>query len=283
MTSICISVNQPYYHPGDIIQGVVHVECPKRQKVRSIVLEAVGYERTRIVESHGVGKHRHTHTYISQNSMHQFAVTLLGECELEPGAYDYPFEYVLPQQLLPTYHGFDAVVAYTVTANVDIPMWFDANQTIETIVVIPRCDVTLQKVPASFATPTANDPTKPGFMVTLARTMFLAGERIKGNFMVTGNGGKTIRKADVTIQLVENAVAQGHSRVNYGTLGHGQIAGEYLIPGQTVPFELVIPPTISTAYNGVYSRVSFMLAINLDVAWAFDTSAAQPLVIVNTQ
>jgi hypothetical protein len=120
-------------------------------------------------------------------------------------------------------------------------------------------------------------------MVTLARTMFLAGERIKGNFLLTGNGGKTIRKADVTLQLVEYAIAQGHSRVNYGTLGQGQISGQYLVPGQTVPFELVIPPTVSTAYNGVYSRIGFVLAINLDVAWAFDTKAAQPLVIVNTQ
>lgn len=281
MTTVEISVDRPYYYPGDTVKGNVHVVCDKPQKLRGITLEALGYERTRITESTGSGKNRHTHTYISNNFLHRFDLQLLGEDELPRGSYDYPFEYQLPAQALPSYHGFYATVVYTVTANVDIPFWFDAHETIETPVAIPSTQVTIEHTPATLYSKNAEDTTRPGFMMTVGRTMFFSGEIIKGNFELTGDGGHRIRKVDVELQLVENAVAQGHSRVYNQVISKAQIPGECLAPGAVIPFEICIPPRTSTAYNGVFSKVWYALSINVDVAWAFDADASLPVVILD--
>jgi hypothetical protein len=280
MTQVQLFVDKPVYYPGDLVRGSVHVECEKPQKIRGIMLEALGYEQTHITESHGVGKSRHTHTYMSNNFLHRYDQPLLSECELPCGRYDYPFEYGLPAQALPTYHGICAKVMYSVTANVDIPYWFDAHQTVETPVLIPTSQVPLERKPATLYSQNASDTTQPGFMTTVARTMFFSGEAIKGNFLLTGDGGHTVRKVDVELQLIEEAVAQGHSRVNNQVLARTEIPGGYLAPGATVPFTLDIPSPVTTVFNGIFSKVWYALVINVDVAWAFDTTASLPLIIL---
>jgi sporulation-control protein spo0M len=280
MTKVTLYVDKPAYYPGELVKGTVRVECEKPQKIRGIMLEATGYEQTRITESHGVGKSRHTHTYISNNFLLRYGQPLLNECELPCGQYDYPFEYALPPQALPTYHGFCSKVMYTVTANVDIPYWFDAHQSVETPVLIPSSQVPIEHKPATLYSPNASDTTQPGFMMTVARTMFFSGEVIKGNFMLSGTGGHTVRKVDVELQLIEQAVAQGHSRVSNQTIASAEIPGEYLAPGATVPFEMIIPSPLSTVFNGIFTKVWYALVVNLDVAWAFDTTASLPLIIL---
>ena len=111
--------------------------------------------------------------------------------------------------------------------------------------------------------------------------MFFSGETIKGNFELTGDGGHKIRKLDVELLLIENAVAQGHSRVYTQVIAKAEIPGEYLSPGATVPFGIDIPNQTCTAYNGVYSKVWYALNINVDVAWAFDAEASLPVVILD--
>jgi|GEM_PF-2789629 len=279
-TRVQLYVEKPAYFPGEIVRGTVHVEGDKPQKVRGINLEALGFEQTRVTVEEGCGKNRHSHTYISTNVLHRYDQPLLSETILPPGAYAYPFEYGLPPQGLPTYHGFCANVMYSVTANVDIPLWFDAKQTVETPVLIPTSQVPIERKPATLYSPHADDTSKPGFMMTTDRTTFFSGEVLRGNFMLTGDGGHKVRKVDIAIQLIEEAVAQGHSRVSNNVIAATQIPGEYLAQGATVPIQIGIPSPITTVYNGIFSKIYYALVINVDVAWAFDTSASLPLVLL---
>jgi len=278
-----ISVNKPVFFPGDMVIGIVHIETPKPQKIRSIAVGAEGYEMTRITESHGMGKHRHTHTYVSKNTMQAFSKVLAGEGEIPPGSYDYPFEYQIPPNVLPTYHGYHANVAYVIGVNADIPMWFDSGQTVELPVRNPRRELVLDATPVRFQSDYYLDPSKPGFVVDLERTMFTTGDVIQGWMTLTGTGGKEVRKADILLQTMEYAVAQGHSRDVPATIMQGYVQGQALVAGGKASFALPIPRGAPGAYNGVYSRLRYMLVVNLDISWGFDVSAGVEVVVINNE
>jgi hypothetical protein len=282
MAKVSITVNKPYYHPGDVVEGIVHVDVPKDQKVRGITLDSEGLEWTEIKVTHYSGRYAHTHTYVSKNSMQKFGCLLCGETELAAGSHKYPFQYKLPTQLLPTFHGHWARVVYLIRANLDIPHWFDANQTIEIPVIIPQGSVKLDMRPMRLQSPRWGDPSRPSFIADFERTQWLAGDSVRGVLQLTGDGGKRIRKADIALQMVEWANAQGYTRDAVNEVSSTSVPGEPLMEGKKMPFRVPIPRRTYTSYKGRYSYVKWVLDINLDVAWGFDIDAAQEMVIVKT-
>lgn len=277
MTNISIGAEKRLYRPGDTVRGVVQVDLPHAQKIGGVELDALGLERTEVIVSSG----KYSHTYVSQNVIHRFSVLLHGPGMLEAGRHDFPFEYKLPRDVLPTFHGQYACVTHTINANLDIPLWFDAHRKVE-YYVKPRADmVSINMSSVRLESKEAGNPSKPGFIVDLERASWTAGETIEGVLQVTSTGGKRLRKADLKLQSLEWANAEGNTRDFVTDVVECYVSGETLRVGSRVPFGIKIPGNIYSTYNGTYSRLGWALTVNLDIAWGFDTKASQGLILVN--
>ena len=277
MTDITIGAEKRFYRPGDVVRGLVQVDLPHAQKIGGVELDAQGLERTEITVNYG----KHSVTYISQNLMHKYNVLLHGPGMLEAGRHEFPFEFELPRGALPTYHGTYACITYTIKANLDIPLWFDAHRKVE-YYVLPRADtVSINMRSVRLESRDAHDLSKPGFIMDLERATWTADETITGVLQVTSTGGKRLRKADIKLQSLEWAVAEGTARDIAMDVVQCYISGAALSDGSRVPFGIKVPRTIYSTYKGIYSRLGWALTVNLDIAWGFDTQASQGLILVN--
>jgi hypothetical protein len=277
MTDIIISAEKRVYRPGDVVRGIVQVDLPHARKIGGVELDAMGLERTEVTVSYG----KSSHTYVSQNVIQRFTVLLHGPGMLEAGCHDFPFEFKLPRDILPTFHGQYACITYTIKANLDIPLWFDAHRKVE-YYVMPRDDsVCVNMKSVRLGSKDAYDLSKPGFIMDLERATWMSGETITGVLQVTSTGGKRLRKADIKLQSVEWAMAEGVTRDVATDVVQGYISGDALCDGSRVPFGIKVPRVIYSTYKGIYSRLGWALTVNLDIAWGFDTKASQGLIVVN--
>ena len=277
MTQMALYLSKGCYFPGELVEGRAVLTVPKPIKVRGIALQAEGYERTSVTVSRG----KHSHTYVSKNDILQYPAMLSGECELQPGEYSYPFRFGLPPDALATYKGSHAVVLYSVKVNADIPMWFDAHHTLDIPVVLPRRGIQADQRSAPFMSGTAGDPLKPGFRAVISRSFCFAGESVEGTITLTTAAGKRVRKADIRLRSLEQAVAQGHPAEAPSVINRMEIPGEQLTEGVSIPFSMRIPREARSTYQGAFSSLRWFVDINLDVALAFDVSARQEIVVVN--
>ena len=279
MTKLTVQLSRPFYFPGEMVEGQALLSAPKPVELRGISLQAEGCEHTSITVHHG----KHSTTYVSRHDILQYSQALSGPCQLPSGDYSYPFRFQLPPDALPTYKGYHANVRYNVMANADIPMWFDAKQTVEVPVVLPRRGI---RPPQNlqgglFRSETADRPGRPAFQAKLSRLFFLAGETIEGTISILSTGSKRLRKADVSLIAVECAEAQGREAENETPVAKCQLPGEQLTDGVSSPFSLQIPPQVYSTYSGLHSSLAWVVRINLDLAMAFDVSADQQVAVVN--
>jgi len=277
MTQMLLSLTKGVYFPNDVVEGRAVLSAPKAVQLRGVTLLVEGTERTSVTVSSG----KHSHTYVSRNDILRHSVALAGQCDLPPGEHSYPFRFQLPPGALPGYRGRHASIIYSVTANADIPNWFDAHCTLEVPVGVPRQAVNRDDRRVMFQSTTAQDPLRPGFNASLKRCFFLAGETIEGALTLTTAAGKRIRKAELFLRTLETAVAQGHQAAFPTLHNSAQIPGDQLVEGAAVPFSLSIPRECFSSYQGAFSSLKWLVEINLDIALGFDVSATAEIAVVN--
>ena len=281
MAKLLLYLAQPVFFPGDIVRGEALLQTEKQISVRKVTVEASGFEKTIITESHGAGKHRHTVTYTETNPILNWGAIVGPAGDVPPGEYRFPFEFQLPQNALASYRGLSAHIFYSVKASADIPMWFDAGQTLELPVRMPRRMCREDPGPQGFSTPDPDNPARPGFMARVLRSTFFGGDFVEGSVTLTGTGGKRIRKATVTLNTLEVAEARGRVRENMREVARVDIPGDQLGPERAAPFRIYAPKEAPGTYAGMHSSLKWLVGINLDVAWAFDVKAAQEIAVFN--
>ena len=121
-------------YPGNVLQGCLHIKCTKDTKVRAVRLLIRGTESYHF--SRGSGKNRRS--YSGQAHIINMTLTLAGfqpgqsgEFVMPAGLWHYPFSYMLPANLTPSFvyqYGSDhAANRYRLTGYVDIPWGKDAE------------------------------------------------------------------------------------------------------------------------------------------------------------
>jgi len=281
MARLMLYIAQPACFPGDIVRGESVLQTDKPLTVRKITVEASGFEKTVITESHGAGKHRHTVTYTETNPILNWGAIVGPAGEVPPGEHRFPFEFQMPPNALPSYRGLCANIFYSVKANADIPVWFDAGQTLELPVLMQRRSCREDQSPRGFSTPNVDDPSRPGFMAQVFRSAFFAGDYVEGTVTLTSGGGHRIRKATVTLNTLEVATARGRARENLREVSKLDIPGDQLGPERAAPFRILAPKDAPGTYAGMYSSLKWLVGVSLDVAWAFDVKAAQEIAVFN--
>ena len=124
------------FFPGETIRGALVFNVGPPLKIRGVRVKFEGYTRTHWTETHGTGNNRRTTHYHSHIVYFNPVATLYGnprgvrgDMIIPSAGYYWPFEFVLPSNLAPSYsHSFGSN-QYFAKGYVDIPMGFDKTVT----------------------------------------------------------------------------------------------------------------------------------------------------------
>src|SRR3989304_24626 len=160
---IQVELPRTTYYTGEVLEGTLVLALDSPEKARGLHIEFSGRETTE--NTRGSGEPRHT--YRSTHDHVAWALPLLGEGAIAPGAYRFPFRFQIPPEAVPSYLGrppngtvtptpsrfqppAEAVPSYvgrhanvkfTLTARLDIPLWPDTTWSTEIFVYYDRNSV----------------------------------------------------------------------------------------------------------------------------------------------
>nr|CAG4641027.1 EOG090X09LQ [Eulimnadia texana] len=118
------------FFPGQIVSGYVHAIFPKKESYRSIAVKCEGKSEVEWSESsRGTGNDNRREIYRSSEQYFTQKIHIKGDesqnNEIEAGEYRFPFQFLLPLQLPPSFEGIHGNVRYIVKAKMDRPWAFD--------------------------------------------------------------------------------------------------------------------------------------------------------------
>lgn len=159
--TICVSyLNLFDWNEFFIFVGNVHLTLHERKKIRGVYVSLKGDANTKwseqVQQYVGSGADRKSVTvtkwyYGHENCVHwkvflvggtagmtsflfhnqmkliEFLIQFIGEMHLDPGQYNYPFEFTLPNSLPSTFDGTYGDINYRIKVSVVNPWWFDSN------------------------------------------------------------------------------------------------------------------------------------------------------------
>lgn len=283
MKQIAIALPKWAYLPGEVVEGTVNLSIDKPVKARSIKLQIVGLEETRIEV--GSGEHRHTYcenNYILKNDIILQSPQYDENLELQPGDYVFKFEIKMPENALPSYNGKHVSVTYTLKARVDVPWWLDIVDKKPIFVFRNRQLLGLLTQPAHFQSENYPQPydKKPSFYAELTKRGYVADEVINGLVTLKNMAASKIRKIDVKLLGIEFATARGYQRETTQHSSKIEIRTLGMVEGVPVQFNLPIPREAPSSYEGMFSNFRWAVEVRLDIPFAFDIKALHPVEIL---
>jgi len=292
------------YAPGETVRGTVVLTLPKPLRTRGVRVYLEGSEETRISVTRGSGKDRRTVTYTSEDSIISQGFVLFGGQGvgtlkavgetlksmtgvldyplLAAGKYEYPFEFELPGDALPSWSGTHATVAYSLRAEVDVPVGLDLQFKGVLYVISPE---SWSIAPARRAERHVPGGLFGAFQADVSMEFEFKGcplqwrERLEGRLHVKNRSPKKIRGATISLLAVEHAEADGYVRDTTSAV----LEGFFKTPNPAgaeheVTFGFVLDPGLAP-YQGAHSRVVYWLQAELDIKLAGDPVIRLPLEI----
>ncbi len=303
--SLRLLLDRDSYAPGETVRGTVELLLPKPLRTRGIRVYLVGTEETEITVSRGSGRNRTSTTYRSQSGILSRGFVLfggqpvgmmkaLGEAIeslthslvyplLPAGRHEYPFEFELPDDALPTWSGTHATVAYSIRAEVDVPVGPDLRFN-GGLYVIPPESWTI--APGRRAERHVPGGLLASLQADVSTDFEFNGcplgwkERLEGRLLVRNRSSKKIRGATISLLSVEHAEARGCVRNTTSVV----LTGFFKTPdpaaaAHDITFGFVLDPSLAP-YQGSNSRVVYWLQAELDIKFAGDPMIQVPLEIV---
>lgn len=126
------------FYPGEALNGTLRLKVNKELKLRGIRLEFHGKASIHWSESTGSGENRRTRHYRNSETYIDTLATLFGKAPgqdgddpvLQPGDYSYPFQFLIPNQNMPTsVEGRHGYIRYWLKGVIDRPWRFDITTT----------------------------------------------------------------------------------------------------------------------------------------------------------
>jgi hypothetical protein len=282
MKKIAVELQREVFLPGETVSGTVHLQIDKPVNAREIRLDVEGVEHTFITVSHG----KSSHTYHERNHIIKTRITFqhnldVQSQELEQGYYNFPFEFVIPPKGLPSYHGRNVKITYTLKARVDIPLWFDIKDEKEFYVVRNREDLRRYNKPIHFQSENYLnlEDSKPGFYVEFPKIGFYAGKSIEGTITLCNMQTCKIRKIEMRLIGIEHAKAAKYQRNYKRTKYESELFTDDIIEAMPMRFNFPIPKSAFGSYEGKYSNFRWAFEVQLDIPLKFDVKARCPIEI----
>ena len=245
----------PTFRPGDTVHGVVRLAAASDLRPRSITLRAFGDEITSLGPN--VAMSEHTHPFdLSFNLWSPSPAHAV----LPAGEHTYPFEFVLPAVLPPTFSGELTNIAYRIEAKVDLPLHSDlrAEQSF-TVRVPPLVD------PDKPVRATTSSPQGLTLELELKSSGFYPGDHLLGRLQLIGSTDKPIKQ--VALELISRERGEAHDFVDRveGVRVRLEIDPKQLLAGQPFPIDLPIPNDVDPSFNGQHSSKARLVRAQVDL------------------
>jgi hypothetical protein len=283
MKKIAVVLQREAYYQGQVVRGKVYLVLDRPVAARCVKLEVVGVESTSITFSTG----KHSRTYTEQNHIIKKDIILhtpknKGSPELEPGKYNFKFEFAIPDKALPSYKGKSAWVKYWVKARIDVPLWLDIVDKKVYYVYRRKDAIKRYKRPIQLQSENylESQDDKPGFHIELEKAGYAAGERLTGLMTFSNVNNTKLRGVRLLLYGVEYAQAS-HLTEILRTREHViKLIPQNIKEADTKRFSFVIPKDISSSYEGRYSHYRWAFEARLDLHLKTDVKAKCSLVII---
>ncbi|XP_033749654.1 arrestin domain-containing protein 3-like [Pecten maximus] len=226
------------YSPGQTIQANVQFNSTESNRVKGVFAKFKGESHTSWSTGSGDNKQSHSQTeQYFKTEISLFQVPDGDFVELDPGNYDYPVNFVLPQVLPSSFEGGTGYVRYLIKAKVKIKGGA-VYRVQHPFTVIFMLD--LNTIPEA-RMPTQMQDTKTGCcwccetgpvtcMMRLDKQGYVPGESIYINAEVTNNGTSSISKTTISLHMTtefraHSSTTNRHnviSTISHGAVGPGE-------------------------------------------------------------
>ena len=236
------------FFPGEVVRGALVFNVGMPLKIRGVRVKFEGFTKTSWSETRGTDQQRRTVWYHSHIVYFNPVATLYGnpkgmrgDMVIPSGGYFWPFEFVLPSNLAPSYQHSYGQNSYFVKGYVDIPMGFDRTVTepLTMTVQYGTLQPTLYTKTSGKAKAIFASDQHISVSVTTAPVAYM-GQPFEVTLTIVNQGTKAVREVLITLQMKAFFTAssvEGRETKTIGAeiLSHkvAGIAGFPVPPGQT--------------------------------------------------
>ena len=299
--------DQPFWQPGDWLEGVVELTLRERREVRGVRLKLSGGEHSEWTQSYSTSD-RQSSTHISRRLTSDDHVldtvfTFWGfprgsnnKVTLEPGLYLWPFRISLPPNIAhASLENDSGHVRYALTTYIDVP-WSSNIELSKPLHVVPRMPLSAR--PELLVPVTAGEKKRVnrfflfpnGSMevtATCGKLGFVPGDQIPVTVHLENSSGEAIKgiKLALTEHLEFKAEEQKHKKdCELATLLYN-LRLEAHAGSHEVSLTVTVPPGLpSPCFEGRYIKRSHFLGVQVlvDATFTFDIRLSIPVVACST-
>ena len=296
---LLITLDKPYYLPGDVIRGQVNVDLDTEMDARSIEIDFHAFEYASV--SRGSGKHRRTYVERREIAHQKSSLWSCGDEEktIGPCSESFPFVFSLPNDATPSlytpfdyplpidarergikrmikHYSYSGKITYRLKVKLDKPWAIDPKD--KTLI-----DVLPLPVPEHEKTWLEHESIVPsgeiGIFGSVLGSMFAPGDVIQGKFKILKMEGLEIRSITVSLRFRYSYTAMGHTdtflqRVDY--LTWPDVPGVREILGD---FSFIVPQGCPFSVPGTLVRLQWELDIKVDRPMRRDNHLCIPITI----
>ena len=298
--------------PGESIQVRVVVKLDVPLKVRCIVAEFEGTERTKADYTKEVNGRRKTVTAKEVNMLCAETFVLFGENkgamsrladsaaswfgggsaeEMAAGEHEYSFQVSIPNDAPPSFVGMRCERGYRVKLRVDVPIKFDPTKT-EALRVISNEQVEESKpVHVIYPDDTGKSLLDRAFgkkvrlNLALDQDQLTPGHQVLGMLVVESDDPLEVNQIKASLCGLESVRAEGHSDSHLHRHELAKIESPGLISKEsTFEFSMDIPESVDPpTESGKRFNVKWWIEIRLHVPWAKDPTMKIPITLLSKQ
>ena len=287
-----ITLNEPsqqVFFPGSEVSGTLSfvVQEPKSCNYIQVALHGDAYVHW--TETQGTGDNSREESYTAQQIYVKFEELLwtrqqVADGKLQPGQYNYPFQFFLPPQLPSSFKGSVGSIKYYVEGKIGAGVFrFDQKIQVEVPVVeivnigFPRLQVPIQQQTGKKVLFSGH----VNMSANLLRTGYCIGDTISPSVTIQ-NGTK--REIKVRAEVHQKVTYHAQGCCNYGGRGIvASVTSEALWPTNTTisHLEIKVPPVEPTLTSCSIITVEYFLIVAAVIPWAINLQAKFPITIGN--
>ncbi|MHA1247078.1 MAG: hypothetical protein ACTSPE_07100 [Candidatus Thorarchaeota archaeon] len=265
MRQIDIRVPRQHYAPGESVRGEVVVKCDEPFNCNRLSLLLLGTAETRIKIRIGDSYHTCRETEKLVDEYMEFCLNT----EIPEGESTWPFEFQLPEDLLPSYIGSHGEVSYKLYAKAEVSWALDPARQVRLWIRSEPQHIPPKPMRSCLE-------AKSGTVeVELPRDVLSLGEPLPVRIMLRQD--PRIRGVRFELRFTEWARAEGHERTTRRTTSSLFVKKDELSyeSWATIPVETSDqwPPVLDLPFL----KTSYSLKVTADIPWAFDRSKTFPL------
>ena len=292
--TLFLNLEKSQYYNGEKVKGYLTITSNKDTVSRAYRFLAEGKEETKITvsepysgssssSSSSYSNEYRNVTYTSSNVF--FSQDLLEflkdnslidlenarngkDVVIRKGRTEVPFEFTIPYNILSSYHGKNARIAFSVKATIDKKMRMDVNSSI-------NFDVISQSNNSNFNGPVSVSTYKVNGLelkLDLYKSVYNVSDTIRGTINISkSNPDIDIRAIEIILIATEKATASNR------IVATSMYGNKYKITDwkekQDCPFEINIPEDVVKSYRGKYSEIIREIKAKIDLPLSQDLNA----------